>query len=106
MADSSDSVSKDSVVSHLTEGVGEYTLQGLLEGEDEGTFQKVEKVGSGSFHKGLPCGVVISRGREDDDEPKKPVGCFCFVASFFSFLAVLSTFGLKDRDVPEQKFLY
>ena len=82
--------SEDSGVYEISEGAGEYFLKGLLEGEYEGTFGKDAMVISISFHKGLPCGVVISGGREDDNEPKKLTDYFHFPASFFSFLTVFS----------------
>lgn len=58
-----------------------------------------------SFHKDLPCGVVISGGREDDNEPKKPTDCFHFPASFFSFLIVFSFLGEKLEVYMYKKFL-
>ena len=45
--------------------------------------------------------MVISNGREDDDEPKKPTDYFLSSTSFFSFLAVLLIFGSKARDCVE-----
>lgn len=97
-------VSKEFVFSDLIECVGEYFLYGLLEGEDGGPFGYDEKLGSGSFHKGLPCDVVITEGKEDD-EPKKPTGCFYFVVSFFSFLVFVSIARLKTRGIHVHKFL-
>ena len=51
--------------------------------------------------------MVIFGGRDDDDadEPKKPVGCFLFVASFFSFLVVFPISRSKNKGVPVQIFL-
>ena len=72
---------------------------------DGGTFGNDEKMRSSLFHKGLPCGVVITGGKEDD-EPKKLADCFCFATSFFSFLEVFSIFGSIPRGVPIQKLIF
>ena len=88
----------------ISEGVGEYFLNKLQESEDGGTFWNDEKLRYGLFHKGLPCGVVITSGKEDD-EPKKPAACFCLPSSFFTFLIVFSISGLKSIGVPVRKDL-
>ena len=64
----------------------------MLKGEDGGSFGYDEKLGSSSFHKGLPCGMLIIGGK-DDDEPKETKIFFCFVDSFSSFLVVFSILG-------------
>ena len=48
--------------------------------------------------------MEVSGGMEDD-EPKRPAGCFFLAASFFSFLAVRSISGSKTKGVPERKIL-
>ena len=71
---------------------------------DEKTGCTFGKNRSDSFHKGVPCGVEVSGGIEDD-EPKRPADCFFIAASFFSFLAVRQISGSKTRGVPERKIL-
>lgn len=104
MGDFGESVSEGSSVYENSEGVGEYVLNGIWEGEDGGAFGNKEKMGSSSFHKGLKCFVVISGGRKDD-VPKKSTNCFCFATSFFSFLVVFSIYGSKFSVVPVREDL-
>lgn len=65
MVQLSKSDSEGSMVSNLTDDNG-YVLCGLWKGEDEGAFGKDVNMNSGLFHKGLPCGSIFSKVREDD----------------------------------------
>ena len=61
-------------------------------------------MGSGSFHKGLSCGLIFYQAK-DDDEAGEPVDYFCSSTSFFSFLIVFSISGLNSSGVPVRENL-